>query len=325
MLAFSPRSLAFGLVATLVAVSSAATAQTTTSSAVSGIPTGISSNCSSFLTKLNADSSIKACTAPLLSATTYYTNATKSSSAKNAASGALQESLSRLCGANTGCDSGLIRQYLSEFWSSCTPEIKSQTDGVLDVYDVLYLLNPFREAICSKDDDGNFCLTTVASTADGSKTKRSADELQDDFNEDEAEFFSQLQERLHRRQSDASDTAGSTVSNSSLPNIAFLFVQPNSDKSALCSACTQNILASYIKFETSIPYAIGLSNSKALAGQSALYKAGKEKCGGKWAPKINSIAGTTDFAKVAAAPQGVRASAAVMALVAGVAALVMAA
>ncbi|CAO1624437.1 unnamed protein product [Jaminaea pallidilutea] len=316
---FARASLALGAVLTTAA------AQSTTNIS------GASTTCNSFMDKLNSDASIKTCTAPLVSAVDYYTNATSSSASSSAANSALQDSLGRLCGANTGCDSNLIRQYLSEFWTSCMDEIKSQNTEVLARYDVLYLLNPFREAICSKDDSGEYCLTTVASSSSGAAaTAGSRRDVEERGDGDDSSAFEQVDKAfehpnagLFARQSDVSG-ASDTVDNSSLPNIAFLFLQPTSSKDALCSTCAQNILASYIQFETSIPYAIGLSNSKVLSGQSALYKAAKTQCGDKWAVKVNSIAGTTDFAKVAGALGGARSSLAVVAAGAGVATLAMA-
>lgn len=262
------------------------------------------------MTTLNADSSIKTCTAPLLSATNYYVNATSDSKEKSES--ALQDTLTQLCASNAGCDSAIIRNYLSQFWTNCMDEIKAKNKGVQDVYDVLYLINPFREAICSKDGDGNYCLTTVSSTSTDSKR---------DLSQQEEEHWALR--RTHEAQILARQTTGTDASTSasdidsgslSGSNIAFLFLQPTAGKDKLCSTCAQNILASYISFETSIPYAIGLSNSDVLSGQSDLYKAGKKQCGDDWAKKVNSIAGTTDFAKVAGAWAKQKASSAAIAL-----------
>ena len=100
------------------------------------------------------------------------------------------------------------------------------------------------------------------------------------------------------------DTAQS-ISSSSLSNsnIAYLFLQPTSDKSVLCSSCSKNIMAAYISFETSIPYAIGLSNSDILNGQSQLYSTMKSVCGDSFTTSINEVAGTTAFAAVGGANQ----------------------
>lgn len=270
-------SLATSLVvlSTLISSSHQVAAQST-------LPTNISSTCTSFLTSLDSDSRIKTCTAPLLSATQYYTNTTTGSTSTEDADDALRESLGELCTSGQGCDSDMIRQYLNQFWTACTTEITAQNKAVQDVYDVLYLINPFREAICSTDGNGNYCLTEVASNSTSSK--RSLPE-----------------HRLLSRQADNATDAATAVDSFSGSNIAFLFLEPTASKDVLCSTCSQNILASYIEFETSIPYAIGLANSDILSGQSELYKAGKEVCGNDWAVEINKIAGTTDFAKVAGA------------------------
>ncbi|CAO1630495.1 unnamed protein product [Sympodiomycopsis kandeliae] len=294
-------SLFLSSLASVLLVSSSAYAQSLTASAPSSIPTGISTGCNSFLTTLNGDSSIKTCTAPLLSATQFYTNATKGD--PDSSKDALQETLTQLCAADTGCDSSIIRQYLSQFWGQCMSEIKAKNKDVQDVYDVLYLINPFREAICSKDDDGNYCLTTVSTTATSSKRKRDALAALG------PQYPSALEARQATTGQDATDSADTIDSGSfSGSNIAFLFLQPTAKKDQLCSTCAQNILASYIRFETSIPYAIGLSNSDILKGQSDLYKAGKKQCGDSWAKKVNQVAGTTDFAKVAAALSGAKGS-----------------
>lgn len=155
---------------TLAAVSAAASltvvgsmAQTTnnTTSTSSLIPTDISQACTDFMTKLNSDSSIQTCTAPLLSATQFYANATSAASSNSSSSGsasALTDSLSQLCDTNTGCDAGLIRTYLAQFWTACSPEIRAKNQGVLNVYDVLYLINPFHQAVCTKDDSNKYCV-----------------------------------------------------------------------------------------------------------------------------------------------------------------------
>lgn len=114
-----------------------------------------SPDCNTLINELNADPQIKTCTDPLSKATGAYTNAT---TAGEDVSSALKTSLGSLCGSNAGCDAGLIRNYLSRFWGACSDDIKNSNKQVVDVYDVLYLINPFREAICTKDAGQNYCL-----------------------------------------------------------------------------------------------------------------------------------------------------------------------
>jgi hypothetical protein len=261
-------------------------AQSTSSSVVP--TTGVSSACSSFLTTLNNDTEIQTCTAPLLSATQFYANAT--SAAKNSttattssSANALTSSLEKLCATNTGCNSGLIRQRLSQFWTACDSEIRAKNADVLAIYDVLYLLNPFHEAVCTRDDSKNYCVLNIASdtASQNSTTKRSL------FDEDG---------QLHKRQAVTSESLNGTSLGSS--NIAFLFLKSTSDKSVLCSSCAKNVMASYISFETSIPYAIGLANSNILGNQAGLYKSMQDTCGASFTTAVNTVAGTTAFASV---------------------------
>lgn len=273
--------------------SSTSAAATAATASTSLIPTDISQGCADFLTSLDSDQNIQACTAPLLSATKFYTNATESSSKSNktdsnSSEQALTDSLAKLCDANAGCQPDVIRAQLSKFWTACSAELKEKNEGVLKVYDILYLLNPFHDAVCTKDKD-EYCVLNIAQSTVTDEKKTSKRSM---FEEDLS---------LEKRQS-ASDAASSISSNSTnQTNIAFLFLQPDSDKSTLCSTCSQNVMAAYIQFETSIPYAIGLANSDNLGGQSDLYKAMQKTCGQDFVTGINKQAGTTAFAEVSAA------------------------
>lgn len=279
--------------------SSTASASASTSSL---IPTGISSGCSDFLNSLNSDATLQACTAPLLSATQYYANATTVAKGNKAASSnvtdsatALKNSLGQLCANATGCQPSTIRSQLSKFWNACGTELKSKNEQVVALYDVLYLINPFHDAVCTTDDNNNFCILSIANntaTKQASSTTSKRSLLTDD-----AILMPELLERQ-----DASETAQSIDTGAaSQSNIAYLFLQPNSDKNLLCSSCSKNIMAAYITFETSIPYAIGLSNSDQLKGQSALYKAMQATCGKDFTTSVNQKAGTTAFAEVGGA------------------------
>lgn len=276
--------------------SSSASASASTSSL---IPTGISSGCSDFLLSLNSDPTLQACTAPLLSATQYYANATTVAKGNKAATSnvtdsatALKNSLGKLCANSTGCQPSTIRSQLSKFWNSCGTELKSKNEQVVALYDVLYLINPFHDAVCTTDDNNNFCILSIANNTAAKQATSKRSLLTDD-----AMLMPQLLERQ-----DASETAQSIDTGAaSQSNIAYLFLQPNSDKNLLCSSCSKNIMAAYITFETSIPYAIGLSNSDQLKGQSALYKAMQATCGQSFTTNVNQKAGTTAFAEVGGA------------------------
>lgn len=282
------------------ASSTAATAPATSTL----IPSGISSACSEFLSSLNTDTNIQACTTPLLQATTYYTNATQSAASQKTGTTSettvsaqtLTDSLDKLCDGNTGCQPQLIRTQLSKFWTACSAELRAKNEAVLNVYDVMYLLNPFQDAVCTKDTSNNYCLLSIANSSAADAATTATTSKRSLLTQDERLLAGSDGAALHRRQASTQAAEAATAGNNK--NIAFLFLQPDSDKTVLCSQCSKNILAAYIKFETSIPYAIGLSNSQNLAGQSDLYKAMGTECGDDATTNVNELAGTTAFAAI---------------------------
>ncbi|KAF8644007.1 hypothetical protein AX16_008723 [Volvariella volvacea WC 439] len=241
------------LVASVLGQSSSSSAAPAESSPNPLIPEGISSDCRTFLTDLNSDPSLTACTASLISATSAY--GPGGDSGANTSYAAVTSALNNLCSTSTNdaCPVSLIRGKLAEFYPACQAELTTQANpGVLAVYEVLYSLAPFKNAICSKGDDGNFCVieTPVAPT-------------------------------LGRRSSIArrADAITPNIEAYRESNLLFLFLNPDLENSVLCTACTRNILAAYISFESDIPYAPGLAQSDLLGGQSALYASVQTKCG----------------------------------------------
>lgn len=113
------------------------------------------------------------------------------------------------------------------------------------------------------------------------------------------ETFEPLVERQASSSSgDDLSSAASAADDQANNNIAFLFLQPTAQKSVLCGDCAKSILASYISFETSIPYGVGLANSPILSGQSAIFKKAKSECGKDWRANVNVLAGTQAFTQV---------------------------
>lgn len=271
------------------------------------IPTNISGTCQTFLSTLNSDASLDACTQPLLAATKYYSSNSTDSSAQ------LNSTLADLCSSNTGCDPNLIRTRLDEFWQNCNTDLQSKNQVVQAMYDNLYMITPLVNSICSKDTNGEYCLQTIAKAAASSQRVPSAavaPKSKRDLTEDEEEGEEEETiADLVRRQTTTSDNLGSIYNETETnatpnTNAAFLFISSLSPKAILCSHCTQMILASYIKFETSIPYAIGLRTSEILAPQSDIYKAAKTDCGLDFVGQVNKIANTTQFAAVVSGAAG---------------------
>lgn len=127
------------------------------------IPTSVSQKCQSFLTALNSNDQIAQCTAPLLTTVAAF-HASSSSSAANsysASSSQVQSALSDLCSA-PGCDDALLRSLLGQFNGNCSQELQAANQVVLGSYDALYVLSPLRNAVCTRDESGGFCLDDIA-------------------------------------------------------------------------------------------------------------------------------------------------------------------
>ena len=298
------------------------------------IPNNITASCSSFLTALNADSSIQNCVTPLINATASYTPTANS----NASSTDVDETLTTLCQSD-GCADSAIRGWLSGFYSNCSAELTSSTAynaQVRELYDVLYVVNPLRMAVCAIDSGNqDFCVKSIVSGASNSSSSASASGsasgsasaasasasgsgsvMLSSF----ASTWSPIQVaannlyisipvaasditkravKMFSRQDQAADQQVfasiitpnmTTYRNTNLP---FLFLQPTMKQSTLCTPCTREIMVSYIKWETAFPYALGLSQSPILGGQSELWNAINATCGQNYVKAITSQVGIT--------------------------------
>ncbi|KAM0792028.1 hypothetical protein ACM66B_006255 [Microbotryomycetes sp. NB124-2] len=344
--------------------SSSASARQPASTGNSGanplIPTSISNSCEKFLTYLNGDKNLAACTASFAQTLTVFA---PSDNAVEYTSSATQvhDTLEEFCSAET-CSDVFIRTTLQHFTGNCTAELQAKQPVVLGTYDTLYATQPFRRAICAKDAEEGFCLEDIAKGDVPSGSTNASEALASSvsanlsapalatstFNTSQAivhlaatkqyvidvvspsQLFVQFRStarRLFRRQNwsspsgsasasatrsaSASSTSSASPSASSastadmfdltgiLPNadawrtqaLPFLFLSPNMSSSVLCTQCTKTILASYVAWESRIPYAIGLSNSPLLGQQGQLWTEIGDKCGGGFLASIASQAG----------------------------------
>ncbi|KAF5325946.1 hypothetical protein D9611_001014 [Ephemerocybe angulata] len=216
------------------------------------VPSGISDKCSSFLTELNTDTALSKCTGTLSQALAAFAPGTSSASAT-----AVSTALTTLCGSdvNTQCPTSVFASKITAFYSACSEELTTKSNAdVVRIYDVLYIVSPMRQAICSKADDGSWCVT-AATPAAGT----SADAVQ-------AALYTK-----------SGDNVVPNTSTFTTYNLPFLFLNP--DTADLCKTCTKNVLNAFITHESDLPYAPGLGNSQLLKTQSDLYKAVQEKCG----------------------------------------------
>lgn len=127
------------------------------------IPTTISTGCQAYLEVLNADETLASCSSSLLGALDAFNPAASTSSAAASTSWAeVTSSLDTFC-AQPRCSDVYVRATLSTFMDECYDELHAQEAVVLALYDVLYLVNPFAEAVCKKDSVDAYCLVDLAS------------------------------------------------------------------------------------------------------------------------------------------------------------------
>jgi hypothetical protein len=236
------------------------------------IPAGISDGCAQFLNDLNNNGAISACVSALLSATSQFApggNAGKASSAS------ITDALAGIESTNL-CPESLFQGKLAEFYSQCPTELTSGNTNVIEIYDVLYVVIPLKEAICSKDDSDNYCLLQQTNSNSPSGLSNA---ISDQNPSDMQTVLNNLANNpsVQRRASTAAITPNATTFRDC--NLPFLFLQPSLPATQLCVTCTRQIFNSYYNFETAVPYAPGLPQSPLLGGQMALYSAIQNKCG----------------------------------------------
>lgn len=213
------------------------------------------------MNKLDADTSLTSCTTSLVSATSAFGPGGSGSASASSVTSALDS----LCSSSSACSETTIRGSLADFYAACQPELTSNLNkAVLEIYDVLYALVPLRDATCSKDDSGKYCVTEITGSAPSASS-----------------LYSSSQQVI---------TPNFDALESS--NAAFLFLKPDLSSDKLCVPCTRSILTSYISFESDISYAPGLPNSVLLNGQSALYQAVTNTCGASFLSGAVQAAGS---------------------------------
>jgi hypothetical protein len=216
---------------------------------------------------------------------------------------------------STACSDSLIRGKLGDFYSACSAELTSNPNEQLrNIYDVLYALTPLQQAICSKDDSGNYCV--IAGNNASSTGTQSAPSAGDLNEIQKTLYYTPTSGSLSTRDEDA---ILANLTTFHVNNLAFLLLQPNMDSDALCTTCTRNILTSYFNYESDALYGPGLSSSVLLAGQTDLVGAIQQKCGANFLNGAVEAAGGIKQDAMNAAVKGVSDRfAALTAIVAGV-------
>ncbi|KAG9310950.1 hypothetical protein JVU11DRAFT_8824 [Chiua virens] len=241
------------------------------------IPSGISTSCTSYLESLNNNTAFIPCTEPFTTAlTSFAPGGTSSPSSSN-----ITSALASLCQSNafSACPQNTVTAQLSAFYAACSTELTSSPNqDVKTTYDVLYSLVPLRQVICAKDDNSNYCATQLSnSSSSGSVALVDSAKSEKQSLLDQYLYTSGSSVPVRR---DGSTTA--LIPNTTTyarTNLLFLFLDPSESSTQLCKTCTKEIMTPYITFESSYPYAPGMSNSLLLAGQVPLYNNITSKCG----------------------------------------------
>ncbi|KAI0651115.1 hypothetical protein C8Q79DRAFT_931510 [Trametes meyenii] len=240
------------------------------------IPSGISTQCSTFLTQFNQDTSLSSCTSALINATSQFAPSTNASAASTTPStSTISTALNQVCASSTACPDTTIRSKLADFYKACTAELSSSPNqDVVRTYDVLYAFTPLRNAICSKDDSGRYCVTQIAKNSTSSASTLST------ISKFVSSQVSSVASAVSRRAfAQSVVSVAPNVTTFANNNLLFLMLQPDLSSDSLCTSCTRNVITPYVSFESSTPYAPGLTNSVLLGGQSKLYDAVTKTCG----------------------------------------------
>jgi len=263
------------------------------------IPSGIGATCKSFLEELNKDTSIADCTAALNEALSSF-----APGQAGAAAADVTGALTNVCSVATtnSCPTAAINAQITKFGTACQDELKVNPNAdVVRLYDVFYTIIPMKQALCSKGDDGNWCVSSGVPLAGSA---------------------SEIQKSLY---TESGQTVIPNTAAFAANNLPFLLTSGDLEKDQLCTACTRNILSAYMNYESDVPYGVGLDKSQLLGNQIPLFKAVQEKCGANFMDNAVKAAGglgtTGGFSFGAAAAL---APSALFATAAGLASLVVA-
>jgi hypothetical protein len=230
------------------------------------IPQNISTGCATYMAQLDSDPQILSCT-------NVFNNAISTfgpGSSSNPSSSSINTVLNSFCSSLSTCSDSAIRSQLTNFYASCSNELTSSPNSdVTRAYDVLYAILPFSQAVCAKGDDGSFCVLSVASTLKAGNTLLASSSISP------SSLWSTLAGNSRRDE----QVIIPNLQEFKAGNIPFLGLTSSVSQQQLCQTCTRNVLTPYIQFTSSIPYALGLSNSLLLGGEIDLYNAVQSKCG----------------------------------------------
>lgn len=235
------------------------------------------------MTSLDSDQSLLTCSSALVKATSAFGAGSTSS---NPSASTVNAALNTFCGASSSCSEDLLRSKLTAFYAACQPELTTAANkDVIRTYDVLYALFPLVKSVCSKADDGKYCVielgSSTGSSSNGASPSGKVQLVKStpdvDLKQVQANLWSPASSSPVARRDEQAFYPNTTTFHDS--NILFLLLKPSLSSDELCVSCTRSVLSAYIDFESAIPYAPGIAASPLMSGQTDLYTAVTTTCG----------------------------------------------
>jgi hypothetical protein len=260
------------------------------------VPDSASSACTTYLNKLNSDTALSGCLTPLITAMSSYTGSGSGSAS------ALSKTLNNLCASNA-CSASMMRSKLTEYKDACSAELTGANPDsiVIQNYDIMYAMIPFKTAMCAKDADTQaYCLLNIGT---GSSTAGTTSNIATGPSESVTYARDHLTNAYvaSRKRASGQTVLVPNTDTYRNTNLMYLFTSPDMNSGELCTSCTQQIVSKYVAFESSTPYALGLKNSPLLGGQSELWSAITEKCPASFLTEVTNIAGAGTANQISAA------------------------
>jgi len=294
------------------------------------IPAGISSSCSAFLEELNSDATLSSCVQPLINATASFSPTAGANSSTADIDASLTSLCGSSTGCSPTYIRGLLSSFYSACTPELT-SAATYNAQVRELYDIFYAFVPLQSAVCSIDSsDQSYCVKNIVSAANpttnasssaaasasasasappsgvanstnlvallkaSSPVKFAAENLYVVI--DLASSATKRALRLFDARDPAQSVHMATMiapntTTFGVTNLAFLFLQPTMPSSTLCVPCTRAVMVSYLQWETTMPYALGLSASPILGGQSTLWSGISSTCGENFISAINAEVG----------------------------------
>ncbi|WRT69146.1 uncharacterized protein IL334_006130 [Kwoniella shivajii] len=294
------------------------------------IPSNITSTCTTFLESLNSDGTLSSCVTPLINATASFSPTSGSNLTEDSINYTLASICKTNAGCSDTTIRGWLANFYSQCYNELTSATAYNSD-VRELYDILYVVNPLKDAVCSiNSSNQEYCVNEIVasekqtssnSTASANSTatatagnntlfanlaatasdltnpiQYAAQNLYIEVSVAASSLSKRFAENVLNRRQDAQSVNMVTVIKPNTAtykstNLPFLFLQPSLASSALCTPCTREVLVAYVKWETQVPYALGLKQSPILGGQSDLWNAINSTCGISFINAIKSEVG----------------------------------